>query len=157
DQEDVAGDEPGQVLGGGLGGLVGGLLAGGVGGNLAEVAGQPAVRKADDPDQHLLGQDRQRQADHDPPHGRRARPRDVVGLQDGGGGPGRVHGGAPAVTPHSRPSAPKRSPATSFLPGCVTTSPLTRTAPPRTSSLAWPPVSARPTTLTAWANVTCSP
>src|SRR5439155_21949352 len=59
---------------------------------------------------------------------------------------------------HSLPSAvPKRSPRTSFLAGWVTTWPLTRTAPLRTRCLAWPPLSASPATLTAWARVIESP
>src|SRR5262249_41068810 len=65
----------------------------------------------------------------------------------------RVH----RLTVHLSPScALNQSPGCSFRPGCVSTTPLTTTAPDRTTCLACPPDCASPATLSAWARVMCS-
>src|SRR5262249_18009158 len=142
------GDEPGEVVGGRLHGLRGDLVAG---------AGEVAVEQRHADDQPLLEQRRPRQQQDQAPR----RQRHVGERRGGRGGGGRLQGErgggrrvGQAMSVHWPPPAtPKRSPARSLRPGCVTAAPLTVKLPSRTRTFAWPPVSASPTALTAWASV----
>ena len=61
------------------------------------------------------------------------------------------HSGAATTAYSVSPARLNLSPPTSFLPGCLSTSPFTVTSPSRTKVFACPPVPASPEAFKAWA------